>query len=573
MTIVISTFITNYNQLHTIGWIGIIITELIFVAITTIRPKQADEENTQTKYDSLYYGRKYQADELINEIKNKRNGYAICIDGEWGSGKTYFVEGVLEKRREDEAAKNAKELKSAFDLRHDRFKREISNPRQLQKAANYCSFLYNVIEKQKKLCLKDTLSLDKFNKLLKDTCYEWHIAFLSLMYAFYKDEFRELNKEKGKQSYISSLEKRIKNSEINYGDDIDMVLHFCKYRWHLNNGLFREMEESLYNLGYEQDNLFRFIHHLLAEPTQLKNIASGFTELEQNIITGIESGVLNSDFIEMTEVIMTAPFNDEMERKNILIKMFELSASKINNDNVDNIFKIFSYIDAPRMYSKNTFFIYEFSSTFCKLNSNLSNAKEAKKDFILFSSEYTRHILYHVTSYFFGILPYSDNNSEKWDYVDDITRDHNNDYKDMIDEYCKKCIEILANSDLDINENTINSIVSAVNKKYIDYGVNKMSDVLYAYNNAKDAIKEIESLDKIMEFIDNSINNNSEPKEMKERDIGYLLSNICKNNNTISNERYIELEDMVSKHLEKTNINYNAYLRQMLLHIKFNNVK
>ena len=37
--------------------------------------------------------------DIVKEyVENKNTGYAIMIDGEWGSGKTYFVREKLEKK-------------------------------------------------------------------------------------------------------------------------------------------------------------------------------------------------------------------------------------------------------------------------------------------------------------------------------------------------------------------------------------------------------------------------------------------------------------------------------------------
>lgn len=49
-------------------------------------------------YDLLFGTRKAQADQLIVKLEDsKLGGYSICIGGEWGSGKTSFINGVIEK--------------------------------------------------------------------------------------------------------------------------------------------------------------------------------------------------------------------------------------------------------------------------------------------------------------------------------------------------------------------------------------------------------------------------------------------------------------------------------------------
>ena len=50
------------------------------------------------KYGLLFDNRKKQCELVVNIVKNKKivsDGYSICISGEWGSGKTSFIEAVL----------------------------------------------------------------------------------------------------------------------------------------------------------------------------------------------------------------------------------------------------------------------------------------------------------------------------------------------------------------------------------------------------------------------------------------------------------------------------------------------
>jgi len=52
------------------------------------------------KYNQLYGNRKSQCDLVAKIIENEKiisDGYSICISGEWGSGKTSFIEAVLDK--------------------------------------------------------------------------------------------------------------------------------------------------------------------------------------------------------------------------------------------------------------------------------------------------------------------------------------------------------------------------------------------------------------------------------------------------------------------------------------------
>ncbi|HDR7724522.1 TPA: hypothetical protein QCX71_004121, partial [Bacillus cereus] len=51
-------------------------------------------ESVQT---SLSESEKYIADGVLDYIKRENTSYAILLNGEWGSGKTYFWENVLKK--------------------------------------------------------------------------------------------------------------------------------------------------------------------------------------------------------------------------------------------------------------------------------------------------------------------------------------------------------------------------------------------------------------------------------------------------------------------------------------------
>lgn len=56
------------------------------------------------KYDQLYGNRKNQCDLVAKIIENEKiisDGYSICISGEWGSGKTSFIEALLDKLKSD----------------------------------------------------------------------------------------------------------------------------------------------------------------------------------------------------------------------------------------------------------------------------------------------------------------------------------------------------------------------------------------------------------------------------------------------------------------------------------------
>ena len=52
-------------------------------------------------------------DEVIRYINDKAYNYAILIDGEWGSGKTYFVKNALseEIKKQEEVKEKSRQIK------------------------------------------------------------------------------------------------------------------------------------------------------------------------------------------------------------------------------------------------------------------------------------------------------------------------------------------------------------------------------------------------------------------------------------------------------------------------------
>ena len=53
--------------------------------------------------------------DIVKEyVENKNTGYAIMIDGEWGSGKTYFVREKLEKKLKKLWEETKREIKFIY---------------------------------------------------------------------------------------------------------------------------------------------------------------------------------------------------------------------------------------------------------------------------------------------------------------------------------------------------------------------------------------------------------------------------------------------------------------------------
>ena len=90
------------------NWIGAILFGLLFCGLFIIEPvtekSELDSIHDPIKhYDQLFSERKQQCDELIALIQNNINkkGNPICISGEWGTGKTSFVNAVINRLKEE----------------------------------------------------------------------------------------------------------------------------------------------------------------------------------------------------------------------------------------------------------------------------------------------------------------------------------------------------------------------------------------------------------------------------------------------------------------------------------------
>ena len=111
LTYIIAYYITNQVALEWwFNWMGVFLLGIVFILLYIIEIKAlptstsfTNPYNAINEYDNLYSLRKYQADNIISIIKSKisDSGYSICINGEWGSGKTSLINGVMDKVRDD----------------------------------------------------------------------------------------------------------------------------------------------------------------------------------------------------------------------------------------------------------------------------------------------------------------------------------------------------------------------------------------------------------------------------------------------------------------------------------------
>lgn len=80
--------------------LGTIFVALISVEISVISSPAEDVNlfKPKSKFEELFSVRQIQSEELVSVIQNNKNGsISICITGDWGAGKTSFINGSLDK--------------------------------------------------------------------------------------------------------------------------------------------------------------------------------------------------------------------------------------------------------------------------------------------------------------------------------------------------------------------------------------------------------------------------------------------------------------------------------------------
>lgn len=98
----------SFNPNCFISYVITIIFSISFIGIYCIKDKLSPQNNQKqqnnpfepiNKVEKLFPSRRSQMNELISIIKSQisDNGYTICISSEWGSGKTSFINAVLDE--------------------------------------------------------------------------------------------------------------------------------------------------------------------------------------------------------------------------------------------------------------------------------------------------------------------------------------------------------------------------------------------------------------------------------------------------------------------------------------------
>lgn len=104
---IIACYITNQVDLCLwYNWLCVFVLGVLFVALSTVKfAFKATNNPNDNIHDPIIYfqylfeNRKRQAEEIISIIKSSisDSGYSVCIAGEWGSGKTSLINGVIDK--------------------------------------------------------------------------------------------------------------------------------------------------------------------------------------------------------------------------------------------------------------------------------------------------------------------------------------------------------------------------------------------------------------------------------------------------------------------------------------------
>lgn len=126
-----SYYITNQVTLNRwFNWVGVVLLGIVFVLLCSLNIVNNSKSkvnknlhNAINEYNLLFSKRKYQADEIIDLIESPIDeGYSICLNGEWGSGKTSLVNSLLDKTKNNnhvdicEVRINAMELDNTASL-------------------------------------------------------------------------------------------------------------------------------------------------------------------------------------------------------------------------------------------------------------------------------------------------------------------------------------------------------------------------------------------------------------------------------------------------------------------------
>lgn len=92
------------------AWFWILIVAIIVLQATLKSSKKCNNEEDSDSYSpitldgNLFKSRRRQQDYLFNLVKNEgriNNGMSICIAGKWGSGKTSFVNTVIDRLKNE----------------------------------------------------------------------------------------------------------------------------------------------------------------------------------------------------------------------------------------------------------------------------------------------------------------------------------------------------------------------------------------------------------------------------------------------------------------------------------------
>ena len=245
-------------------------------------------------YTDLFNDRKSQADRLIYFLQHDdcNEGYSICISGEWGTGKTSFVNGILEKMKETPETGRVEEIRinamALDDLRSliyyffgrikdilkvhdvyvginseyqqlitslvgiltkDRFttlvKNKISEKNDYRNMIHQLNFLLtNYLEKSKILVVVDDLDRCDKNKIMEYLFLIKELTSLKCCRVFFLVDYKQL------------LEKT-KQQDLFFEKFFDEKINLCSVKW--NDIIRHSLGENTFYKEIESFERFLFL--------------------------------------------------------------------------------------------------------------------------------------------------------------------------------------------------------------------------------------------------------------------------------------------------------------------------
>lgn len=487
-------------------------------------------------------------------------------------------------------------LKEKTQKHKESFFNDLSNPRSLNKSIEYYKRLKNKVDENINECVNTNRKI-LAEEFIKKVEYRKQLSLLAIIYGLYGSEFAEIQKD-GIYNYVEKL--RLDNSR----QEKNTYWLLC-YKW-FTGSIFSPLFKYEHITDFMIKEILRFVNCVLADVSELVNISNGYSSEEEKYISSIKEGRLpdNISFTELIEKIYHATYDRLDKRDEIIQKIFELYKRNIVSKQVDEVFDLFS---KKFMHSigVDIMILQKLADVFCVDEYYVSNVAAKLAEFMSFARNYSHMNIGILNAYLVPILQ-SKNFDQTWEKLTGVLFSQMN-YKDGIKRYCKQCEDILnlsePSSEIDIMIR-LDNIISKAKEKYNELEMSESPDVIKAYENVENLMKEIKCFSKIEEFINkkdsteetfsftnkilttenisNAISELNDDELKNEGREGYIAKYIneifkfiCDGENNISNDDFDKLSKFTQKYYERYNELYNVPIvdwRIKLVYIKRNKV-